>query len=89
MNSNFDIALQLLGIGMLTVFIILFMVVLLGNLIIRFVNRFVPETAQQLSITKSSAGMVDAKKMAAIVAAVNMVSKGKGRVVKVEKQEIN
>lgn len=88
MNSNFDIALQLLGIGMLTVFIILFMVVLLGNLIIRFVNRFVPESAQQISITKSYAGVVDAKKMAAIVAAVNMVSKGKGRVVKVEKQEI-
>lgn len=89
MNSNFDIALQLLGIGMLTVFIILFMVVLLGNLIIRFVNRFVPETTQQLSNTATSSGMVDAKKMAAIVAAVNMVSKGKGRVVKVEKQEIN
>lgn len=88
MNSNFDIALQLLGIGMLTVFIILFMVVLLGNLIIRFVNRFVPETAQHLSGSESSSGLVDAKKMAAIVAAVKIVTNGKGNVLKVEKQDI-
>ena len=41
--SDFGFALQLMGIGMITVFIILSLVVLIGNLIIRFVNKYLPE----------------------------------------------
>ncbi|MFA9390948.1 MAG: OadG family protein [Prolixibacteraceae bacterium] len=86
MNSNFEIALELLGIGMITVFLILFLVVFLGNVIIQFVNRFLPE-AQSVIIPKSqvSASEIGAGKMAAIVAAVQAVTDGKGKVVKIEK----
>lgn len=84
--DNFDVALQLLGIGMLTVFTILFLVVLLGNLIIRFVNRFIPELQIVSKTIPSKSVSIDPKKMAAIVAAVQIVTSGKGKVVNVEKK---
>lgn len=85
MNDNFEIALQLLGIGMLTVFMILFIVVFLGNAIIRFVNRFLPPAQSKLAVAKPATTGIHPGKMAAIVAAVQAVTEGKGKVVKVEK----
>ena len=85
MNSNFEIALQLLGIGMITVFLILFLVVFLGNAIIRFVNRYIPQTQPLSSKQSIQKQEISAGKMAAIVAAVQTVTEGKGRVVKIEK----
>ena len=85
MNSNFDLALQLLGVGMLTVFLILFLVVFLGNIIIRFVNRFVPQAQTVAPAPAVIPSAVDPKKMAAIVATVQIVTGGKGKVVNVEK----
>lgn len=85
MSGNFEIALQLLGVGMLTVFMILFIVVFLGNLIIRFVNRFVPQTQTNIAVSKTVETGIHPGNMAAIVAAVNTVTNGKGKVVKVEK----
>ncbi|MBL7970970.1 MAG: OadG family protein [Prolixibacteraceae bacterium] len=81
-----EIAFELLGVGMVTVFIILALVVVLGDLIIRFVNRFVPEL-EKVAVTKSASGAseVNPKKMAAIVSAVTKVTGGSGRVTKVEK----
>lgn len=85
MNSNFDIALQLLGIGMVTVFLILFLVVFIGNSIIHFVNRFLPE-AKVVKVAKvNNPQVVNNGKMAAIVAAVQIVTNGTGKVVKIEK----
>lgn len=85
MNSNFDIALQLLGIGMVTVFLILFLVVFIGNSIIHFVNRFLPE-AKIVKVAKvNNPQVVNNGKMAAIVAAVQIVTNGTGKVVKIEK----
>ena len=85
MNGNFEIALQLLGVGMLTVFLILFIVVFLGNVIIRFVNKFLPPAQPKLAVSKTTNTGIDSGKMAAIVAAVQAVTNGKGKVVKVEK----
>jgi oxaloacetate decarboxylase gamma subunit len=76
-------ALMLLGVGMITVFIILTLVVLLGNLLIILVNRFIPEKAK--IITKSTENISN-KKLAAIVAAVDIVTKGRGKVTGVVKQ---
>ena len=86
MESNFDLALELLGVGMLTVFFILFIVVFLGNMIIQFVNRYIPQV-QTIPTTPSSSrsSTIDPNKMAAIVAAVQIVTDGKGKVVNVEK----
>ncbi|TCO02714.1 OadG family protein [Natronoflexus pectinivorans] len=81
MSENFQEAFTLLGVGMLTVFIILLTVVLLGNGIILFVKRFFPEDANQAVV---SAG-VSASKTAAIVAAVKILTRGKGRVTNIEK----
>lgn len=80
-------ALLLLGVGMTTVFVALLVVVLVGNLIIRFVNRFIPEEVKEKAGQKvrNLSQAIDPKKMAAIVSAVDIATKGKGKVVKVEK----
>ncbi len=84
--SDLGFALQLMGIGMITVFIILSLVVLLGNLIIRFVNKYLPEEVsrkvEQVAIQTSD---FNRKKVAAIVSAVKTVTGGKGHVTKIEK----
>ena len=79
MSENIELALSLMGIGMFTVFVILFMVVAGGNILIKSVNKFVPETIRQ-EVVKS-----DQKKLAAIIAAVNAVTGGKGRIEKITK----
>ena len=84
--SDFGLALELLGVGMITVFIILSLVVVVGNLIIRFVNRYIPEEVTSvITGTVTRAGDLNTRKMAAIVSAVNIVTRGKGKVTKIEK----
>lgn len=84
--NNFGLALELMGVGMITVFIILSLVVIVGNLIIRFVNRFMPEEiASVVTGVNNRTGDINSKKMAAIVSAVNIVTRGKGKVTKIEK----
>lgn len=85
MSENFQEAFTLLGVGMVTVFIILLVVVLLGNGIILFVNRFYPDIIKSAEVDGNVSGALSVSKTAAIVAAVKMVTKGKGRVVKIEK----
>ena len=83
---DFGLALQLMGIGMITVFIILSLVVLIGNLIIRFVNKYFPEEiSKKVETVAEKAAGFNRKKMAAIVSAVKVVTEGKGQVTKVEK----
>lgn len=84
--SNIGFALQLMGIGMITVFIILALVVLIGNVIIRFVNKYLPEeVSKKVQQVTNQAEEVNRKKLAAIVSAVNIVTEGKGRVTNIEK----
>lgn len=84
--SDLGLALQLMGIGMITVFIILALVVLIGNGIIRFVNKYLPEeVSKKVQQVTNQAGEINRKKVAAIVSAVQIVTKGKGRVTDIEK----
>ncbi|MDX8341124.1 OadG family protein [Draconibacterium sp. IB214405] len=78
-------ALKLMLTGMSTVFFILIMVVVLGNVIIRITNRFevAPLSAAIQSGSKQSE--LESSKLAAIVSAVQITTKGKGRVTSVEK----
>jgi oxaloacetate decarboxylase gamma subunit len=87
MDNNIQSALILLLVGMLSVFLILLMVVVTGNLLIRFVNRFASEPARVSSgsVKKTSLKTVDYKTLAAISAAVEVVTGGKGRIEKIEK----
>ena len=84
--NDMGVALELLGIGMVTVFTILALVVILGNLIIRFVNRFIPEIEKVSARAGQTVSYeISQKKMAVIVSAVNKLTNGTGRVNKIEK----
>lgn len=83
--SNMEVALQLLGVGMVTVFLILFLVVLIGNTIIRFINRFMPEKEKHAHATITPSSVINPRQMSAIVAAIQQVTNGKGKVVNIEK----
>jgi oxaloacetate decarboxylase gamma subunit len=84
--NEMGIALELLGVGMVTVFIILALVVILGDLIIRFVNRFMPEV-EKVVVAKNAAPVseINPKKISVIVSTVSKITNGTGRVIKIEK----
>ncbi len=82
MSDPLNTALTLLGVGMITVFVVLLFVVLSGNVLIWLVNRSVPEGHEVLS---SGNDGTDPRKIAAITAAVEAITKGKGSVKKIEK----
>lgn len=80
------VALELLGVGMITVFVILALVVIIGNLIIIVVNKYIGEEIRPLAKTLgSSDDEISPKKLAVIASAVNVVTKGTGHVVNVKK----
>ncbi len=74
---------QVFILGLLTVFLVLLVVVGIGNAIIWFVNRYFPVAGEGPSTLKPTT--VKAKHLAAIAAAVQTVTRGKGRVQKIEK----
>ena len=84
MNEAYSTALMLLLVGMITVFLILTSVVFIGKLIIYLVNKYFPEEVKD-KIKESIATSIDAKKLTAIVSAVDVVTRGKGRIIKIEK----
>lgn len=67
-------------IGMITVFAILYLVVAGGGLLIRVVNKYYPETVSQPRVN-------DSKKIAVIIAAVNLITGGKGKIEEIKKIE--
>lgn len=85
--ENIGIALQLMVVGMVTVFIILFIVIQLGKLLISVVNKVAPEEApaQARQTKTATVATVDASTMAIIQAAVAQITGGKGSVKKVER----
>lgn len=84
--NDMGIAFELLGVGMVTVFVILTLVVVLGDLIIRFVNHFIPVMEKDAPVKSEIAEKeINPKKMAAIVSAVSLLTDGTGRVKSIEK----
>jgi oxaloacetate decarboxylase gamma subunit len=83
--ENLQTALLLMIVGMTTVFAILLIVIYLGKLLIHLVNKYAPE---EVALPKKVAGPapVPPHILAAITAAVNVVTHNKGRIVNVEKQ---
>lgn len=88
MSSDLNTALSLLIIGMTTVFTILSLVVITGKVLIRMVNRFSPDIipkpvlASPLEVDHND---TDESEIAAIVAAVEVITKGKGRIKSIDK----
>lgn len=82
-------ALSLMLVGMITVFIILSLVVVIGNLVIRLTNRFIPEAplaAGKSTVGNAGANKLSSKKLAAVVAAVDVLTHGKGSITSIEKK---
>ncbi|MEZ4773327.1 MAG: OadG family protein [Bacteroidia bacterium] len=88
MNENIQTAIVLLTVGMITIFVVLSLVVLSGNILIRLVNRYFPEHAPppQSASLPSAGSAIPPNTLAAIVAAVDIVTGGKGKVSAVKKE---
>ena len=74
MDSDISFALSLLAIGMITVFVVLLLLVVTGNVLIRLVNRLVQDEDQ-----------ISAAKVAAISGAIETFTQGRGRITRIEK----
>ncbi len=86
--GSLETGFMLLAIGMSTVFFILLLIIFLGEKMILLINRFVPETdiTPSKNSDHGSRRTPDAGKIAAISAAIHIVTKGKGKVVEIHKQ---
>lgn len=78
-------ALKLMLTGMSTVFFILIMVVVLGNLIIRLTNKFALTPVAVTENSNTTKQEIEPAKLAAIVSAVQITTLGKGKVTSIEK----
>lgn len=86
--------LVLMAVGMITVILALGLVAGLGHLLILLVNRYAPpvplpvypEEEAGMRVPYESAGN-DPAKLAVVLAAVEIVTKGKGSVIKIVKSE--
>lgn len=79
--ENLSIGLQLLVVGMLTVFAILLIVIYGGKLLIKVVNAIAPEeVAQAKKTVAQTARAVDAPTMAVLQEVVKQLTGGRGRV---------
>ncbi len=83
MEENLVLGLKLLVVGMLTVCLILYIVILLGKGLIAFANKFpeVKEEPKQRAVEQE----VDGKTKGIIEAAVAQITGGKGRVTSIKK----
>ncbi len=86
-SSNLSEALILLAIGMITVFLILALVVVSGNILIKIVNKYAPEPSKKLTRASRSATGTAPEVVAAITAVVETVTAGQGRIESIKKVE--
>lgn len=82
--ENLELALMLMVVGMTSVFVILLIVIYLSRGMIWAVNKIAPEEAPKKQAA-ASVPTPDAGSMEAIKAAVEILTAGKGQVVKIEK----
>lgn len=83
--ENIETAILLMVVGMATVFVILLIVIYLGKLLITLVNKYAPEEVVPVKREASQGpAPVPGNILAAITAAVNVVTQGKGKITKVE-----
>lgn len=82
--ENIGLGLMLMVVGMCTVFVILLIIIWLSTLLIKLVNRVAPEEAPKKKVA-AVAPSSNAAAMDAIKAAVDILTAGKGQVIKIEK----
>ena len=82
MGEGIQLGLSLMVIGMITVFSILFLVVACGALLIKITNKYFPiETQKTVTLVQGS----NKNKIAAIMAAVEVATGGKGKATSIRK----
>ena len=84
--ENINEALSLLAVGMIMVFLILFLVIVIGNTVVLLTNRFVHEVQKPFG-EGVAVKTTNSKKLAAITAVVDMITQGEGRVSSVQKNK--
>lgn len=82
--ENLETGLLLMVVGMATVFVILLIVIYLSQLLIKLVNKVAPEEDLKKKPVPAAASS-DTGAMDAIKAAVDILTAGKGQVIKIEK----
>lgn len=85
MEQNLSNAFSILIVGMITVLLILWLVVVIGNLLIRVTNKYWP-ASQKEGKTGTGIRSISPGTLASIVATVEAVTGGKGKITEIEKQ---
>lgn len=80
--EKFVDALTLMGIGLATVFVVLLIIIFLGTLLIKTVNKFFPEEVKPVAAKVQA---IDANVQEAINKAIMAISGGKKSAQKIEK----
>ena len=80
-------ALQLLLVGMITVFLVLLIVIFLGKALIWAVNKWAPEetVVKKAAPAAKAVAAIDATTKAIIDATISQITGGKGRATKITK----
>lgn len=79
-------ALELLVVGMLTVFVILLIIIYFGKLLIYAVNKSAPaEEPAKKKVAAVAVPQIDANTKAIIESAVNQITNGTGKVTNIQK----
>lgn len=86
MENSVASALELMLIGMITVFAVLSLVVITGNVLIRLVNRFASAPAAPPAPPVSGGG-TNPKTVAALAATVAAITRGKGQIERIERKD--
>lgn len=76
--DNIGLGIQLMVVGMSTVFLILLIVIWGGKLLIKAVNRLAPEEATSPKKTEQVSGAIDSTTMSVLQQVVSQVTGGKG-----------
>ena len=87
MNEGFSTAFMLLAVGMITVFTILALIVIFGNVLISLVNKFVPEAKVSVVVRRKAPVVIDPRKLAAVVSSIDIVTEGKAKVTSIKRAE--
>jgi oxaloacetate decarboxylase (Na+ extruding) subunit gamma len=75
-------ALSIMIVGMVTVIFILFSIVMIGNVIIKLTNKYIPDVH---TVVKKGTDEPAANTRQAITAAINLLTKGRGKVTSITK----
>lgn len=85
LDANLVNALQLMLIGMSTVFVVLLIVIGCGNLLITVVNKYLPEEEKPAAKQAQNTGAVSSDVAQAINLAISKLTNGKGKAEKIER----